>query len=47
MATAKEAAQTIMNRLVREQNYLVMMRPADPQPENPPVPPDVLRGFLN
>jgi uncharacterized protein YciI len=43
MTTATEEAQTIMNRLVREQNYLVMMRPADPQPENPPVAQDALR----
>ncbi len=32
MATAEQVAQTIMNKLVREQNYLVMMRPADPPP---------------
>ena len=43
MATARRDAQTIMNNLVREQNYLVMMRPADPQPETPTVPQEELR----
>ena len=43
MATAEQVARTIMQKLVREQNYLVMMRPADPQPENPPVAQGVLR----
>lgn len=44
MATAKQKGQAIMERLVREQNYLVMMRPADPQPENPPVAQEDLRA---
>ena len=43
MATAGRDAESIMKKLVREQNYLVMMRPADPQPENPPVAQEVLR----
>ena len=43
MATAGRDAESIMKKLVREQNYLVMMRPADPQPENPAVAAEVLR----
>lgn len=44
MATAEQVARTIMNKLVREQNYLVMMRPADPPPENPKESQEELRA---
>ncbi len=37
MATVTEDAQKIMARLVREQCYLLMMRPNDPPPADAPV----------
>ena len=43
MATAKEQAQNLMQKLVREQCYLLMMRPTDPPPDNPPKGQDELR----
>ena len=43
MATVREDAQNIMARLVREQCYLLMMRPKDPPPADPPVAQDELR----
>lgn len=36
MATAREQAEGLMRKLVREQCYLLMMRPKDPPPDNPP-----------
>lgn len=50
MATASDEARAIMDRLVREQCYLLMMRPTDPPPADPPSSPDALRiehhGYL-
>ena len=43
MATAGEQAQRIMDNLVREQCYLLMMRPAKAPPKNPPVAHEDLR----
>lgn len=43
MATVREDARKIMARLVREQCYLLMMRPRDPPPVDAPETQDELR----